>query len=490
MIACAYSGPAGTQDVGICRAGMQKCSAEGIGDGVCSGEVIPQAESCASTEDENCDGYDCVQWAELFGDGADQFVSGIATDSSGNIYITGSFAGSIAFGTKNLISSGGTDIFLLKLNPNGKPIWSEQFGDGAYQDGSLIAVDPSDNIYVTGRSATPIDLGGAQAPAGLFVAKLTSEGKRIWSKGLTTKTGCGGSDSNIFGLATTPQGDVVFGGYYCGTIDFGEGAIASKSGSRDGFVAKLKSNDGSIKAADQTWGIVFGDAQSQELNGLAVDTAGNVLIVGTFNGSINLSPSDFFSSSGGSDAFVAKLTAAGLPSWHVVLGDGLDQSMRAIAVDFMGGPIVTGSFDGTIDFNGTKVTKGTSFIAKYDSDGGYKWHKIITTTAAATSVSIDGTGNAILAGAFVGSLDLAEPSLKAAGQGVETFTAKLSATGTLLWNKRFGDDLSGLGAGAYVAVTSAGEPILAGRVAGPIDFGTGVLTPAGGVDIFLTKLSP
>ena len=490
MVACPYSGPEGTEKAGICKAGKQLCAANGMGDGACSGEVTPKAESCAAAEDENCDGYDCVQWAELFGDGAGQFVSGSAMDSNGNIYVTGAFLGSIALGKTTLISTGAADIFVLKLDHNGEPVWSKQFGDGDYQDGSVIAVDSSDNVYLAGRSATPISLGGTTLPDGLFVAKFASDGKHVWSKSLTTKTGCSGSDSNVLALVSTPQDDIVLGGYYCGTIDFGEGAIASKGGSRDGFVAKLKGGDGSIKAVDQTWGRVFGDAQSQELNGLAIDLAGSVIIAGTFSGSISFSAGDSFSSSGGSDAFIAKLTGAGSPSWHVVLGDGADQSMHAISVDSMGGPIVAGNFDGTVKFGGVNVTKGTSFIAKYDSDGGYKWSKIITTQAATTSIATDGGGNVFLAGAFIGSIDLGEPPLSAAGQGLETFVAKLTATGALLWNKRYGDNVGGLGAWASVAMTMAGEPILAGSVAGPIDFGTGILMPAGGVDIFVAKLSP
>lgn len=52
-----YSGPVGTENVGICKSGQKTCNPDGSGFGSCEGEVLPQAtESCASTEDENCDG--------------------------------------------------------------------------------------------------------------------------------------------------------------------------------------------------------------------------------------------------------------------------------------------------------------------------------------------------------------------------------------------------------------------------------------------------
>src|SRR5437879_717935 len=65
---CMYSGAAATKDVGTCHAGKKVCAKDGSGYGECLGEVTPQAESCAAAEDEDCDGYDCVKWAELFGD--------------------------------------------------------------------------------------------------------------------------------------------------------------------------------------------------------------------------------------------------------------------------------------------------------------------------------------------------------------------------------------------------------------------------------------
>ncbi|WP_147333054.1 kelch repeat-containing protein [Archangium gephyra] len=53
---CAYSGPAGTENVGICHAATQTCDDTGSGWGSCTGEVTPRTESCTSALDEDCDG--------------------------------------------------------------------------------------------------------------------------------------------------------------------------------------------------------------------------------------------------------------------------------------------------------------------------------------------------------------------------------------------------------------------------------------------------
>lgn len=53
---CAYTGPAGTEDVGVCRAGTQTCNGTGTAWNACTGEVTPQTESCTRALDEDCDG--------------------------------------------------------------------------------------------------------------------------------------------------------------------------------------------------------------------------------------------------------------------------------------------------------------------------------------------------------------------------------------------------------------------------------------------------
>lgn len=95
-----YSGEMATKGVGICLAGKQTCRMDGAGyEEGCAGEVTPKGESCAAGADENCDGYDCVQWAGLFGDTGEQVARSITVDATGNSFVVGYFSGVIPFGT-------------------------------------------------------------------------------------------------------------------------------------------------------------------------------------------------------------------------------------------------------------------------------------------------------------------------------------------------------------------------------------------------------
>ena len=71
-------------------------------------------------------------------------------DGSGNVLVTGTFEGTVDFGGGPLTSTGVSDIFLAKYDPNGNHIWSQRFGGTSSESVRAIAVDGSGNVLVTG----------------------------------------------------------------------------------------------------------------------------------------------------------------------------------------------------------------------------------------------------------------------------------------------------------------------------------------------------
>ncbi|MDC0682475.1 outer membrane protein assembly factor BamB family protein [Sorangium atrum] len=200
IVAC-YSGPEGTNGVGRCTAGTQTCRPDGFGYGPCTGEITPAAEVCATPQDESCDGdAHCPQpaaWARGFGIEPTDPTSTIAVDAMGNYYILGAFEGTVDFGAGPLTSAGGSDIFLLKLDPSGAPLWSKRFGTPLRETGDALAIDGNGNVLLAGNyeddfSGIGMDLGfgGCALPAppdrsAQFVAKLDPDGNHIWSDGFS-----------------------------------------------------------------------------------------------------------------------------------------------------------------------------------------------------------------------------------------------------------------------------------------------------------------
>src|SRR5262249_35919255 len=65
QIGSCYTGPAMTENVGLCHAGTRVCNADGLGWGACTGQVVPATEVCANGADDDCDGVtDERVWAE------------------------------------------------------------------------------------------------------------------------------------------------------------------------------------------------------------------------------------------------------------------------------------------------------------------------------------------------------------------------------------------------------------------------------------------
>jgi hypothetical protein len=495
-LAC-YSGAPGTEGVAACKGGTATCLADGSGFGTCEGEVAPQPETCADPSDEDCDGLDCVHWAGLLGDSAEQHANAVAVDASGNSFVVGDFSGTIAVPGGPLTAVGTSDLFIVKLDPSGKPLWGRSYtAPGAAAHAQAATTDAMGNVIVGGVAEQWITIGGAMLNPGLFVAKLSGDGQVVWTRGFTTVFKMPSFDA-IRALATTPDGDVLVGGQFTSEADFGEGKTAAPTiaGVRDGFVAKLRGTNGSSAIAAGGWGrAVSTNNDWCEVTGVGSDAAGNVLLAGNALKTVTFGPGFSLSYPGtGQYGFIGQLAADGTPKWKRSIsytsGNGV-VVLGGLGVDSSGGAIITGSLlnGGGVDFGGgdASVLAIANFIARYDSVSSYVSSKLFGASYAFSMVA-DGAGNAFLAGTFASSLDLGGGALPSAG-GSDVFVAKLSPTNALVWAKVYGDAADQ--SAAALALTPQGGPVVAGSTAGMTNFGTGPLTSAGGADAFAVQLSP
>ena len=77
------------------------------------------------------------RWSKQFGEASAKEIEGakaVATDAAGNVIIVGDLWGAANFGGGVLTTAGAQDVFIAKLDPNGKHLWSKRFGDAtSYQ---------------------------------------------------------------------------------------------------------------------------------------------------------------------------------------------------------------------------------------------------------------------------------------------------------------------------------------------------------------------
>jgi uncharacterized protein YjiK len=272
------------------------------------------------------------QWTQQLGTSNVDFAGGIATDSSGNVYVTGHTYGSFDGNT----NAGSSDLFVVKYDSGGIKQWTQQLGasDGTFARG--IASDSSGNVYVTGGTSH-----------GLFVIKYDSSGTQQWTQQLGTST-----LDYANGISTDSSGNVYVTGLTFSGLDGN-----AHAGQTDIFVVKY--NSSGVKQ----WTRQLGTSSYDSGHGITTDSSGNIYVTGATTGGL-----DGYSNAGGSDLFVVKYDSDGIKQWTQQLGSVDQENGLGITSDPSDNIYVTGWTEGRLDGD-TKVGEGYAIIVKYDTDG-------------------------------------------------------------------------------------------------------------------------
>ncbi|HEY9828892.1 MAG TPA: SBBP repeat-containing protein [Stenomitos sp.] len=256
-------------------------------------------------------------WKRQLGTSRDDYSRGVATDRNGNVFISGTTNGTLG-GTHK----GFEDAWLAKYGPDGNLKWKRQLGTSAGDVSSAVATDSSGNVFITGLTGG--DLGGTNKGFyDAWVAKYGPNGTLAWTKLIGT------SDfDRSFGIATDLKGNVLITGVTSGSLG------GPNKGSYDAWVAEYNSN-GILK-----WKRQLGTSSGESTRDVATDRNGNVFITGLTDGSLG------GTNKGGADAWAVKLDPQGKQLWQVQDGTKKDDIATGIAVDSSVYVIITGYTDG------------------------------------------------------------------------------------------------------------------------------------------------
>jgi PKD repeat protein len=422
-----------------------------------------------------------VSYAWSFGDGAS--VSGITVNHA--YTLPGTYTATLTV-TDDAVAtaSDAAQVTVTVATTNGAGPWMQHFGDAGYDEARAVAIDRSGNVVVTGLNSGTIDLGGKTCSATIFVAKYTPAGDLLWAQCVG---GAGGGSGR--GLAVDPRGNVIVTGYFRGTVDFGTGPLTS-AGGYDEFLAKYSPEGAPL------WARSFGSSGASALpteGGLSVatDAGGNVVVTGLFEDTVDFGTGPL-TSAGGTDIFVARYSAAGDPLWAKRFGGPYGDQGNGVAIDARGNVVVTGTYLTTVDFGGGPLASAgyDGFVATFSAAGDPLWSQHFggLLADAGNAVAVDASGNVLVTGVFMNTVDFGTGPLISAG-GNDIFLVKYSAAGVPLWARRFGG-ASMNDSGNALATDASGNVVLAGSFARTVDFGTGPLTGAGGTDPFVALFSP
>lgn len=353
------------------------------------------------------DAHGDIQWTYVTSGLYQNGANGVATDASGNVFVTGYFHETHDFdagaGIANLTAPGTNfDIFIMKLNADGTFAWAQRIGSVNQDIGEAITVDPSGNIIVTGTFIGTVDLNpGAgtntvATPNGVsdaFVLKLDNAGTFIWAKAFT-----GDHAQHTNDVVTDPSGNIHVVGDFTGTSDFDPSAgvttLTSAFDDWKGYLCKLTST-GTFAWVKNT--------NSEKTFGVALDANNNLLSAGwSVNGN------------NGDDIELRKYNATGTQQWQVVLSSFSGEYATDVAVDVAGDVYVTGIHIGSADFDpgaGVASVPATSydpFICKLQADGTFGWAvgPVGTGADGGGQIALSQAGSVFCTGYFRESLDV------------------------------------------------------------------------------------
>jgi hypothetical protein len=361
-------------------------------------------------------------------------ISGMVSDSKSNFYFAGDFKNynpsgnptGVDFdpgsGVSRLLSAGNEDIYIQKLDSNGSLLWVKRIG-GVYQDiVRSFSIDSNDNIVITGEFTGVVDFNPGSAvnnlispnntvngytnyaPA-MFVLKLDASGNYVWARTLAgSYTILSGSITPI-SLVNDKNGNIYIGGVFANAEDNGKALPTDFDPGAGTF--NMYTNNGSIDQAPIfllkltssgtfSWAINFGGGVDRVRGGdlnlkLAFSHFGQIQHLYVVNSlpllySWDVQPGGgqtFLTGAGGQEFYVNKIDAGGSFKWTRKFGGGGKGTKivcRGIKVIDSGHFLLTGSFNGLVDFDpnsgldtmsGRRFTDG--YCLKMSSSGDKQW---------------------------------------------------------------------------------------------------------------------
>ncbi len=333
---------------------------------------------------------------------------------------------------------------------------------------------PSSTYLNNVRRSSIAWLGGLLVSSlGLLAACNALFGVDVLSYEPATGVGQGGSGAS--GQGGTTSGSRNLGG--------GGGQASGGQGGSGGLLQP---------AGGVLWSRRFGGSSKDVGESVAVDEGGNIVIAGTFEGSVDFGTGTL-TSIGGLDIFLLKLNAQGETVWSKSFGGTKDEDVASVAIDQQGNIALAGDFRQSIDFGGGALQGellSTTFAAIFSPTGAHQYSAAFgnkaffdLTTARDIDVAAD---HFVMAGGFGGSVDFGGGKIYASQ--IDLFVAKLSASGSHQWSDDYGGENTQIA--EAVALDSAANVLLTGQYRNSMKFDDDKLNSQGDYDIFVAKLDP
>lgn len=379
----------------------------------------------------------------------------------------------------------------LKLNIEG--LLSNRCVSASGEGSTVLSGQPQIELGVTLAPVLPLLCNGQTQPT-LAVSKLGDGGGTVTS--MPGGISCGATCSATFQsgqsvtLSAQPDPGSVFAGW--------SGACTGTNPTG----CQVTVNDLVAVRATFNKQVITGPGWPQRFGGtgtsatsvydLALDSAGNVLIMGVFGGTVDFG-GGLLTSATSYDLFMAKYKPDGTHLWSKRYTGTDYQYFSCVKVDASGDVYVSGVIQGSTDLGGGVLTSAgidDGVLAKYrGTDGGHVWSKRWGGVSGDGfgGIALDSNGNLFAVGRFYQTVDFGGGGLTSAGFNDIALAKYKTADGSHVWSKRFGG--TGIDQGTAVAVDSSGDAYITGLFQNTVDFGGGPLTAMGMLDVYVARFA-
>ncbi|PKP03765.1 MAG: hypothetical protein CVU11_07150 [Bacteroidetes bacterium HGW-Bacteroidetes-6] len=447
-------------------------------------------------------------WTRYVASENTEFVYSLEKDTYNNLFLAGSYYNFIdanpGSDTFLLNTNGSSDMMIIKMNSEGEFIWASSMG-GVGDDAALSAVaDNYNNVYATGAFQYICDFnpdstennitthGGLDA----FLLKLDNTGQFKWVIPIG-----GINDDYGTAIAADENGDVVLAGQFSDVVDFDPGVGSFEldaTGALSGFFAKYDSTGHLIWANI----IKSSNAGMVQPKSLTIDNNGDIYLCGSFTETADFDPGIGVvevNASYGFKGFLAKYSSDGTLLWLYLIGNEYSSDMTSVILAQNNKLYLTGSFNGTGDFDmssgtseRTSVGTDDAFLLKLDTSGSFNW--VVAWGGSDYDIATDAieeNGYVMVGGNFIGMSDFDPTSgisnLISTGYG--GFLSRFDTAGVWLGVKQIKSTSTCYP--LYLVADNTENAIVAGTFAGNLELESGnIFTGQGSTDVFIVKVKP
>ncbi|MBI3141725.1 MAG: PKD domain-containing protein [Bacteroidetes bacterium] len=406
-------------------------------------------------------------------------------DPMGNNYFVGNFTGSVDIGTYTL-SASNQDVYVAMVGDTGKVEWAIKLGGTNAEQAYRIAIDDSQNVYVTGSFLGAYNDGRKTFSNGGsydgFLTKINAVGQVQWTVVAT------GTNIQIGkGVATDKSGYVYWFGDYLGSSDVAGTSISAAGSSYDVYLAKLNLDGKPIRV-----GAYGGNSLDQAFQ-LSVHKKW-VYVTGTFTSSNFKIGSKTISTSGSYDVYLARLDTALSLSWLMKGGGSSIDGVGALHASKDGSVLITGFYLQAFAMGGKSISGGwyDCYAARVEANGSVSYIQNMTSSGFSqninpTGIYGDAKGNMYVGGRFTSSMKVSTTTYTPKG-GYDAFVLMFNKNGAFGWWNQGGGNNNDMAVG--LGMDSLGYYYLGGYYSSSTKFGNHSLSGSGSTNNFAAKGTP